>query len=86
MNETDMDLYSWLASEHARLHAVTAWPESDRKKALLVSIQSSIRRLMAVDAAAHFKCMMCQAGMKSVTIRSTAQRRTGVSPLQELAA
>jgi len=57
--KTQMGL-ACLASEHARLHVVAAWPESPRKQALLAAIRSSIHRLMIDKGAASFRCMICR--------------------------
>jgi hypothetical protein len=53
-------LYSWLASEHSRLHIVAGWPESTRKQALLTAIRSSIRQLTNDPQAASFSCLICR--------------------------
>ena len=50
-NRTKM-LDSWLALEHARWQAVSAWPDSARKEVLLVAICSSIEHLQAEREAA----------------------------------
>jgi hypothetical protein len=60
MNETRTSaLQSWLATEHARLHVVAAWPESARKQTLLIAIRSSIAMLMTDSAATSFRCVAC---------------------------
>lgn len=57
MNETRTSpLQAWLASEHARLHVVSAWPDSARKETLLIAIRSSIARL-TIGSEAH--CLRC---------------------------
>ncbi|MCU1335649.1 MAG: hypothetical protein JWO19_1230 [Bryobacterales bacterium] len=77
-------LHSWIALEHARLHLITAWPESARKQALLIAIRSSIQRLMVEPEAASFKCLVCRTGRKMMVLPSP--RRTPVSGFHEIAA
>jgi hypothetical protein len=65
-------MHSWLASEHARLHLVTAWPESARKQILLIAIRSSIQGLMDDPEAASFLCCVCRARPTSILQRRPA--------------
>jgi len=64
-SKTTQTVYSWLASEHARLHIVTAWPECVRKQILLIAIRSSIQRLMGDQEAATFRCCVCRTASKA---------------------
>ena len=77
-------VYSWLATDHARLHVVTTWPESTQKETLLIAIRSSIQRLRNDPESDAFLCFICGTALQ--TLEDVSPRSLPDSDAQRRAA
>jgi len=78
-----VQLHSWIALEHARLHLVAAWPASVRKETLLEAIRSSIGRLMMDPDANAFRCFICK---EPANVLPFSHRSRPITSLHDVAA